>query len=249
MLNERIRLAAGAPLARRPGTAMLYSNFGYNLLGDIVRRVSGQPYWHFARSRLFEPLGMHDSYFVLPEELRERRVYRAPGMPATEPAPIHRGIDSPEFHEIGFASGGAASTAQDLAAFLQMLLNRGSYGGRQILSRASVAAMTRPQVDISIPWIMPVLRNDKRVDLEFRCGGGYGYGLFIFAGGDRFIANGALNSLSAFGHLGYGGVCMWADPERELVGIYLSVSPRFNREIGATNSDLFQNAVNAAIID
>ena len=139
VLNERIRLAAGAPLARRPGTAMLYSNFGYNLLGDIVRRVSGQPYWQFARSRLFEPLGMHDSYFVLPEELRERRVYRAPGMPATEPAPIHRGIDSPEFHEIGFASGGAASTAQDLAAFLQMLLNRGSMvAGKFSVGRASL---------------------------------------------------------------------------------------------------------------
>jgi serine-type D-Ala-D-Ala carboxypeptidase len=249
VLNKRIRLAAGGPLARRPGTAMLYSNFGYLLLGDIVRRVSGQPFWQFVRSRLFEPLGMNDSYFVLPPELRERRVYRAPGMPATEPAPIHRGIDSPEYHELGFASGGAASTAPDLAAFLQMLLNRGSHGGRQILSRASVAAMTRHQVDNSIPRIMPVLRNGKRVDIEFRGGGGYGYGLFLFGAGDRFQANGALNSLSAFGHLGYGGICMWADPERELVGVYLSVSPRFNRDIGVMNSDLFQNAVNAAIID
>jgi CubicO group peptidase (beta-lactamase class C family) len=249
VLNKRIRLAAGAPLARRPGTAMLYSNFGYNLLGDIVRRVSGLPYWQFVRSRLFEPLGMHDSYFVLPPELRERRVYRAPGMPATEPTPIHRGIDSPEYHELGLGAGGAASTARDLAAFLQMLLNRGSYGGRQILSRASVAAMTRHQVDDSIPRIMPVLRNGRRLDIEFRGGGGYGYGFFLFGAGDRFQANGALNSLSAFGHLGYGGVCIWADPEREVVGIYLSVSPRFNRDIGIMNSDLFQNAVNAAIID
>jgi serine-type D-Ala-D-Ala carboxypeptidase len=249
VINQRIRLAAGAPLARRPGTAMLYSNFGFLLLGDIVRRVSGVPFWQLVRSRLFEPLGMHDSYFVLPPDLRERRVYRASGMPATEPAPIHRGIDSPEYHEIGFASGGAASTARDLAAFLQMLLNRGSRGGRQILSRASVAAMTRHQVDNSLPRIMPVLRNGKRVDIEFLGGGGYGYGLFLFGSGDRFQANGALNSLSAFGHLGYGGVCMWADPEREVVGIYLSVSPRFNRDIGVMNSDLFQNAVNAAIID
>jgi serine-type D-Ala-D-Ala carboxypeptidase len=249
VLNQRIRLAAGAPLARRPGTAMLYSNFGYNLLGDIVRRVSGLPYWQFVQSRLFEPLGMHDSYFVLPPELRERRVYRAPGMPATEPAPIHRGIDSPEYHELGFASGSAASTARNLAAFLQMLLNRGSYRGRQILSRASVAAMTRHQVDNSIPRIMPVLRNGKRVDFEFLGGGGYGYGLFLFGLGDRFMANGALNSLSAFGHSGYGGAYMWADPEHEVVGIYLSVAPRFVRDMAVMNSDLFQNAVNAAIID
>jgi serine-type D-Ala-D-Ala carboxypeptidase len=249
LLNKRIRLAAGAPLARRPGTAMLYSNFGYLLLGDIVRRVSAVPFWQFVQSRLFEPLGMRDSYFVLPPELRERRVYRAPGMPATEPAGIHRGIDSPEYHELGVGAGSAASTAPDLAAFLQMLLNRGSYGGRQVLSRASVAAMTRPQVDNSIPRIMPVLRNGKRVDFEFRGGGGYGYGLFLFGLGDRFIANGALNSLSAFGHVGYGGVCMWADPEREVVGIYLSVAPRMIRDIAVMNSDLFQNAVHAAIID
>ena len=248
VLNQRIRLAAGAPLARRPGTAMLYSNFGYNLLGDIVRRVSGLPYWQFVQSRLFEPLGMHDSYFVLPPELRERRVYRAPGMPATEPTPIHRGIDSPEYHELGSGAGSAASTVRDLAAFFQMLLNRGSYGGRQILSRASVAAMTRHQVDDSIPQIMPVFRNGKRLDFEFR-GGGYGYGLFIFRAGDRFMSNGALASLSAFGHVGYGGSCVWADPEREVVGIYLSVAPRMIRDIAVINSDLFQNAVNAAILD
>jgi CubicO group peptidase (beta-lactamase class C family) len=248
VLNQRIRLAAGAPLARRPGTAMLYSNFGYNLLGDIVRRVSGLPYWQFVRSRLFEPLGMRDSYFVLPPELRERRVYRAPGMPATEPTPIHQGIDSPEYHELGFGAFSAASTAPDLAAFLQMLLNRGSYGGRQILSRASVAAMTRRQIGDSIPAIAPLFRNGKRFYAEFR-GGGYGYGLFIFAEGDRFRANGSLASLSAFGHVGYGGAYMWADPEREVVGIYLSVSPRFVRDLGVINSDLFQNAVHAAIID
>ena len=248
VINQRVRLAAGAPLARRPGTAMLYSNFGYMLLGDIVRRVSGVPFWQFVRTRLFEPLGMRDSHCVLPEELRERRVYRAPGMPATEPSPIYRGIDSPEYDEIDSGANAVASTARDLAAFLQMFLNHGSYGGRQILSRASVAAMARPQVDDSIPVIMPMFRNGKRVELEFR-GGGYGYGLFLFGPGDRFSANGALASLSSFGHGGYGGAYMWADPERELVGIYLSVSPRFNRELGVMNSDLFQNAVSAAIID
>ena len=63
-LNTLIRLAAGAPLACRPGAAMLYSSMGYHLLGDIVRRVSGQPFLQFVRSRIFEPLGMHDSGFM-----------------------------------------------------------------------------------------------------------------------------------------------------------------------------------------
>src|SRR5262245_40045228 len=117
-LGKRIHLAAGGPLARRPGTATLYSNFGYNLVGDIVRRASGQPFWQFVGTRLFEPLGMRDSYFVLPPELRSRRVYRVPGMPGTQPAPgLQGGYDSPEYDELDQGSGGAASTARDLAVF------------------------------------------------------------------------------------------------------------------------------------
>ncbi len=250
MLNTRIRLAAGAPLARRPGTAMLYSNFGFNLLGDIVRRVSGQPLWQFARSRLFEPLGMTDSYFVLPPELRGRRVYRAPGMPATEPLGTFPGIDSAVIDEVDSGAGGCASTAPDLAVFLQMLLNRGSYGDRRILSPASISAMTRSQIDAAIPRIMPVINptTGARRDIELP-GGGYGYGLFIYGEGDRFNRNGALASLTAFGHIGLGGTCFWADPERDVVGVYLGVSPRLHRDAYISNVDLFQNAVHAAIVD
>ncbi|MFB9267262.1 serine hydrolase domain-containing protein [Bradyrhizobium erythrophlei] len=249
-LNTRIRLAAGAPLAHRPGSACIYSNFGYNLLGDIVRRVSGQPFWQFVRSRLFEPLGMHDSYFLLPSTLRERRVYRVPGMPATEPNPMHGGIDSPERDELDLGSGGASSTAKDLAIFLQMLLNQGSYDGQQILSAASVAAMTRHQVDRRIPWIFPWINpaTGERVDVKILAGG-YGYGLAIFGEGDRFRMNGSILSLEAFGHIGNGGSCLWADPAHEVVGVYLSVSPRLQRGVYTTNSDLLQNAVHAAIID
>jgi serine-type D-Ala-D-Ala carboxypeptidase len=249
-LNTMMRLAAGAPLRWRPGSACVYSNAGFNRLSDIVRRVSGQPFWQFARSRLFEPLGMHDSYFVLPPALRERRVYRAPGMPATEPNPMFAGIDSPERDEMDLGSGGASSTAKDLAVFLQMLLNRGSYNGRRILSAASVAAMTRHQVDRTIPWIFPWINpaTGERVDVKLSAGG-YGYGLAIFGEGDRFRANGSILSLQAFGHIGNGGTCVWADPVHEVAGVYLSVSPRLHRGFHISNSDLLQNAVHAAIVD
>ncbi len=249
-LNTLIRLAAGAPLGCRPGAAMLYSSIGYYLLGDIVRRVSGQPFWQFVRSRIFEPLGMHDSNFVLSAALRERRVYRAPGMPATEAGAWFRGIDDPERDAADWGGSHVTTTAGDLAAFLQMLLNRGSYGGRRILSPASVAAMTRHQVDTAIPRIYTRFepRTGERVDNEMS-GGGYGYGLFIFGAGDRFRHNGALASLSAFGHIGYGGAFIWADPECDLVGVYLSVSPRQHRDLAVVNADLFQNAVHAAVVD
>ena len=241
-LNRSICLAAGAPLACRPGSAMLYSNFGYNLLGDIVRRVSGQPFWQFVRSRIFEPLGMADSHLVLPPPLRERRVYRAPDMPSGDPT---RGIDRPEHDEADRGSNGCASTAGDLAVFLQMLLNGGAYGGRRILSRASVAAMTRPQVDT----VILARINAAGERWEEVAAGGYGYGLYIFSAGDRFRVNGALVSRAGFGHQGAGGSYIWADPERDVVGVYFSVSPRMHRDSPVVNSDLFQNAVHAAIID
>src|SRR5262249_54477933 len=126
----------------------------------------------------------------------------------------------------------------------------GAYDGKRILSAASVAAMTRHQVDTSIPRIWPLVNpaTGKRMDFE-GLGGGFGYGLFLFGAGDRFNGNGALSSLSAFAHAGSGGIYMWADPERELVGVYLSVSPRLHRDLPATNTDLFQNAVHATILD
>jgi CubicO group peptidase (beta-lactamase class C family) len=249
-VNARIRLAAGAPLTHQPRTACSYSNIGYNFLSDIVRRVSGRPFWQFVQSRLFEPLGMRDSYCVLPPELRERRVYRAPGSPGTEPTPLHGGMDSPEYDELDIGSGCVASTAIDLGAFLQMLLNRGSYRGRVVLSAASVAAMTRNQVDKTIPWLAPWINQQtgERMLIELPRGG-YGYGLGVFGEGDRFHTNGSTMSLSAFGHIGNGGACIWADPERELLGVFLSVSPRLKRGIYETNSDLFQNAVHAAIVE
>ena len=251
-INRRIRLAKGAPLARRPGSAMIYSNFGYLLLADIVRRVSRQPFWQFAHSRLFEPLGMRDSGYRLTPELRHRRVYRKPGLPGTEPMPgVHGGCDAPDYDELDIGNNGVTSTARDLAVFLQMLLNRGSHGDRRVLSRASVAAMTRPQLDSSIPFVMalPDPVTGKRVELEFKIAGGYGYGLFLFPR-TTFVINGSLASPSAFGHSGYHGTYMWADPEYELLGVFLSVSPGIKRgSHPALNSDLFMNAVHGAVVE
>jgi CubicO group peptidase (beta-lactamase class C family) len=250
-LNARIRLGAGAPLARRPGTVLMYSNFGFNLLADIVRRVSGQPFGQFVQSRLFKPLRMHDSSFVFPSELLERRVYRAPGMPSTQPiAGLHKGIDSSDFDELDLGSGGAASTARDLAVFGQMLLNGGSYDARRVLRPAGVRAITTPQVDPSIPVIQPLInpQTGKRIEVEFR-GGSYGLGMYILAAGDRFSANGSLASHTAFGHMGYSGAFFWADPEAEIIGVFLSVVPRLVHEMPARNSDLFMNAVHAAVAD
>jgi hypothetical protein len=104
------------------------------------------------------------------------------------------------------------------------------------------------QLDDSIPAIMPVIRDGKRVDIKFR-GASYGYGLFIYA--PRWACR--PQRLARLAILFWACPSWWdihlGGPRTELVAVYLSVSPRLNRDIGVMNSDLFQNAVYGAIVD
>jgi CubicO group peptidase (beta-lactamase class C family) len=252
-LAKRIHLAAGVKLLRQPGTAMLYSNFGFNLLGDIVRRVSGLPLGEFARRRLFDKIGMPDTYFILPTELRDRRVFRRPGDPGTQAIPgVHSGTNSPEYDALDWGALAMKSTAADLAAFLQMFLDRGRAAGGRVLSSASVEAMLRQQVDASIPCLFPYIdpASGQRREYEF-AGSSYGWGVFLSGVRDRYLHNGSTASLSAFGHSGYGGSYMWADPRHDIVGVLLSTSARMYRHTldPDMNSDLFMNAAYAALTD
>jgi CubicO group peptidase (beta-lactamase class C family) len=200
---------------------------------------------------------MRDSFYRLPADMRHRRVYRKPGLPGTEPISWLPGslagcdsCESPEFDELDLGNNGVTSTARDLAVFLQMLLNAGSHGDRRILSPASVAAMTRPHVDSSTPHLLMFLdpATGQRVEVEYP-GGSYGYGLFVFAEASRFSINGSLASSSAFGHSGYFGAYMWADPEHGIVGVSLAVPTRLKRGHPVWNSDLFVNAVYGAVVE
>lgn len=237
------------PLDCRPGEAMQYCQRNYELLADLVRRVSGQSIDAFARERLFEPLGMKDSSYVLPVEQRERKVRRAEGMPGTEFAGrMLPGVDTERFEATPAGSGGMHTTARDYAAFAQMLLNNGTYGGRRVLSGAAVHAMRRNHVPDGVPVRWARLGPDgESVNLEFR--GGYGYGLFPFGNRVTARANGGLASQSSFSHVGNFGTCWWADPECELVGVYLSVAARYLEDgiLPDMRADLFVDALTAAV--
>jgi CubicO group peptidase (beta-lactamase class C family) len=172
-------------------------------------------------------------------------------MPGTQPVPgLHGGCDSPDFDELDLGATSVTSTARDLAVFQQMLLNGGDYDGRRILSGASVTAMTRSQVGKDIPALVTLINptTGQKVEFEIK-GSDYGYGQYLFGVGDRFAANGSLFSLSAIGHMGYTGAYVWSDPEHELIGIFLAVAPRLKRGFPERNSDLFMNAVYAAIVE
>ncbi|HLZ07333.1 MAG TPA: serine hydrolase domain-containing protein, partial [Chloroflexota bacterium] len=216
------------PLAKPPGIEMQYSSHGIELLGEVIRRVSGQSLADFARGRIFVPLGMRDTSYGLPKSARPKVVHRSPSAPDAE------WLDSPEFQETPWSGGGVYSTAWDMAVFGQAFLNRGRYGESVLLSPAAVAEMTRNQIPgLSARWEEETFREAS-----------WGYGWSI-RGPKQGMLGGNLLSSAAFDHGGTGGVYLWVDPTNDLVGAYFSALV----VEASLPADLFVNAATAAIVD
>lgn len=130
--NELLCLGYDAPLQQAPGVEMSYIGYGYDLLGEIVRRVSGQSLQVFAHERIFAPLGMGDTWYSVPEAVRQRIVKRpptalfaGPQSPGWEELSLYSirgpqsvwvdGLDCREFEEMPSGAAGVYSTALDMA--------------------------------------------------------------------------------------------------------------------------------------
>jgi CubicO group peptidase (beta-lactamase class C family) len=217
---------------------MSYCNHGYALLGEIVRRVSGQSLADFARERIFEPLRMEDTSYIVPDAVRARIVRRPLDAPFAVGV-VGPGLGTREHQELPLAAAGVYSTVMDMAIFGQMFLNRGSYGDVRILSPASVAEMTRNQ----IPGI------SSQIPGEFFPEASWGFGWSI-RGNKKALRYGSLHSPQTFSHHGAGGVQFWVDPVYEIVGLYFSVALEFIDDLRSKEChDLFMNAVTAAVVD
>jgi len=243
IINEYLFLRYDAPLWKPPGTEMSYCNYGYCLVGEIVRRISGKSLDDFARERIFEPLGMKDTCYIVPDSVRQRVVRRS----ADDPFPW---LDSREHQETPWAGGGAFSTAMDMAIFGQMLLNRGTYGDVRVLSPASVAEMTRNQ----IPGIGAQYKG------QFFPEASWGFGWSIRGNKKSLVYAETLQSPEAFSHGGAGGVFLWVDPVYEIIGAYFSIRShgtitaleRFEESLRIDlmkRVDLLINAATAAVVD
>src|SRR5262245_32186879 len=171
---------------------MCYSNFGYTLLGEVVRRVSGQSLADFARVRIFEPLAMKYTFYIVPDSVRARIVRRSMDAPFAVGGP-GPGLGTREHQAMPHAAGGVYSTVTDLAIFGQMFLNRGCYGNARILSPAAVGEMTRNQ----IPGI------GSRIPGEFFPEASWGFGWSIH-GNKKSLRYGSLHSPQTFSHHGAG---------------------------------------------
>jgi len=184
-----------------PGERFVYSDINYFLLGDIVRRVSGQTLDRFAHDRIFEPLGMRDTMFVPPASLANRI---APTENAGAGLPMLRGVvHDPTARRMGGVAGhaGLFSTAADLAIFCRMLLDGGVYRGTRILSPLTVAKMTTPSTSSAE-------RNVR----------GLGWDIDSAYSSNR----GELLPVGSFGHTGFTGTSLWIDPLTRMFVVFLS---------------------------
>ncbi len=204
-INKRLHFIYSAPLGYPTGSKMSYCNNGYFLLGEIIRRASGKSLQDFAQERLFTPLGMKDTNYIVPESLWGRVVRRKPHNDSEEDwytSPFSLKIPSP--------AGGIYSTVHDMAVFAQMYLNEGIYGDKRILSPVTVRQMTKDQ----IPGLSATYRDERFRDASW----GYGWNVLGIKR-DR----GSLQSEKAYCHGGAGGTCIWIDPVYGIIGVWLSV--------------------------
>ena len=193
------------PLANPPGTKMVYSDWDFILMQDIIERITGTTLDAFVAARVFGPLGMTSTRF-LPDTTDAALMRRIPPTEKdTLRGQIHGTVHDPNAWALGGVSGhaGLFSTARDLAIFVQMLQNGGSYKGTHILTAATITRWTAPQD----PRSSRALGWDTPSDVS---------------------SAGRYFSPRSFGHTGFTGTSIWVDPERGVFVVLLMnrVNPR-----------------------
>jgi CubicO group peptidase (beta-lactamase class C family) len=213
-LADVVTLASQKPLDFDPGTKWQYSNLGIATLGRIIEVIADQPYEKFIESRIFQPLGMKDSFFFLPPDRQHRlaTVYVL-DKGKLKKADWDLGGNGAKYP---FPEGGMYSTALDLASFYQMMLNGGSYNGKRILSRATAEMMTEI--------------HTGELQAGHSPGMGYGLAWSVVRTADGTLP---LTSIGAYGHGGAFGTYGWVDPKKDLVGMFLVQQPDVSTERSA----------------
>jgi len=213
-LSEMALMASQKPLDFDPGTKWQYSNYGIAVLGRIIEIVADQPYEKFIESRIFQPLGMKDSFFFLSEDRRDRlATLYVLDKGKLQKAPFDLSDKNAKYP---FPEGGMYSTALDLAAFYQMMLNGGTFSGKRLLSRATVDVMTEV--------------HTGELSIGQNAGMGYGLAWSVVRTPDGTLP---LASIGTYGHGGAWGTYGWVDPKKDLIGVFLVQQPEASSERAA----------------
>ena len=194
------------PLLHHPGDAWNYG-MSTDVLGYLVEVVSGMPFAAFLKKRIFEPLGMVDTDFSVPEEKADRyaTLYEPTedgSIQVMENAPVSSGPLS-FFHAGG---AGLQSTAADYLRFCQMMLNEGELNDARLLGRKTVELMTMNHIQDD--W-QPL----------WRTGSGFGLGFAVVT---NVADTHTLGSLGTYSWGGLASTTFWIDPVEELIAILMT---------------------------
>lgn len=151
-----VKRLAKLPLEHNPGEKFTYG-LNTDVLGYLIEIISGMPLDKFLTARIFDPLGMKDSYFYLPKNKVERLVTLYSKDSLTGPLYYSKSVDNQTYPYAGaqkYFSGGAGlvGTIENYAKFCQMLLNGGTFNGKKILGRKTIDLMTCNQIGENEVW-------------------------------------------------------------------------------------------------
>jgi len=228
-IGDDIKLLGKMPLVHHPGERYTYG-LNVDVLGYLIEVLSGEELDDYLRKHLFDPLGMNDTWFYLPPEKHERLVKVCSEDCKHHVIPISQDQDLIRYPVLKgtYFSGGAglSSTTKDYAIFLQMLLNKGVYNGKRILSRRTVELITSNQIG-------ELNEGRNKFGLGFEITTEYGQA-------ELGVSEGS------FSWGGYYSTTYWADPKERLVGlIFMQQDPMSHGEI----QDKFKAMVYQALDD
>jgi len=211
--TEALRMIVAEKPAFPPGTRFLYSDINFIILGELVHRISGQPFEIYCAEKIFKPLGMKDTGFK-PSSTFRNRIAPTLRQQGKKRRILWGEVHDPIAHNMGGVAGhaGLFSTADDLSVFCQTLLDGGANKGVRILSTLMVEKMTTPQT----PPNKMALR-------------GLGWDI-----DSPFASNrGELFPVGSYGHTGFTGTSIWIDPVSKTYIIILT-----NRLLSDTKNDV-----------
>jgi CubicO group peptidase (beta-lactamase class C family) len=227
---EQIERLARVPLAHQPGSAWEYS-YSTDVTGRVIEAITGGTLGQFFQERIFAPLSMTDTGFLVPAAKAGRLAQPFAKDPVTGEPVVLLDVTVPQKNDAGGA--GAAGTAGDYARFSQMLLDGGHLGGTRLLGRATVAQMTADHLG-DIPVASPILAR------------GYGFGLG-FAVRKETGLHWVTGSAGEYRWSGAAGTAFWVDPKEQMVVVWMAQGQPGQRR--AEDRDLFRQLVQAALVD
>jgi CubicO group peptidase (beta-lactamase class C family) len=210
-------LLAQHPLKFQPGTKWNYG-LSTDIVGRLVEILSGLPLDEYLRQEIFEPLGMEDTGFFVPEA----SAHRLSALYQYRPANTPKLFDDPETsrylrpRSYLSGAGGLASTTHDYVAFCQMLANGGQLNGRRVLGRKTLDLMTRNHLANGATLAEMAVGGFGEAGFD-----GVGFGLG-FAVGQGPVATGMAGSAGDFYWGGAASTAFWIDPSEDLFVVFMT---------------------------